>query len=147
MNKIIPVFLFITQIYKGLAAQKQELSAKSSIEFSINSFASLHRVKGQFKEAQIWLDWNSSQVEENSLIAEVSVKSIDTDNSTRDNNLMEAEYFDAKEYPSIHFESKAIEVQSEGLLNVTGTLQIIENQHTINFPMHYEIQGKVVLFS
>lgn len=59
-----------------------------------------------------------------SIDAKVDVASIDTRNADRDNHLKSADFFDAENYPEIHFISTSITSKGEGEYAIEGSLTI-----------------------
>jgi polyisoprenoid-binding protein YceI len=59
-----------------------------------------------------------------SLEVEVRTDSVDTRNEKLDQHLRSPDFFDAKQFPTVRFESTKVEEASEGLYRVTGDLSL-----------------------
>ena len=94
----------------------------SSVGFEVKHMM-ISTVRGHFKEYQGTLeaaeDYHDSRV-----WGSVQVASIDTNNADRDEHLRGPDFFDAEHWPSIMFESTAIEHVEAGSYRVTGNLTI-----------------------
>jgi polyisoprenoid-binding protein YceI len=94
----------------------------SSVGFEVKHMM-ISTVRGHFSEFEGTLeaaeDYHDSRVQGSAQVA-----SIDTGNADRDAHLRSPEFFDAKRYPEIHFESTAIEHRVAGTYRVMGELTI-----------------------
>lgn len=111
--------------------------------FGINTGGDLSEVSGKIH----FLPENPSESHFNTT---VSVSSIDTDNSMRDNNLKGDEYFDAAKYPKISIVSTKIEKTNktgEGYFYFTGNLTIKGITKAVSFPFQAKAQNNGYLFT
>jgi polyisoprenoid-binding protein YceI len=69
----------------------------------------------------------------------VKTASLDTRQPQRDADLRSAHFFDADQYPELHFESTSIEALGDDELQITGRLTI--HGVTNDITLHAEIQG------
>jgi polyisoprenoid-binding protein YceI len=77
----------------------------------------------------------------------VNSKTIDTDNSTRDNHLRKSEYFDAEKYPLISFVSnKVTNGAGAELFHITGNLTIKGVTKEVEFDFNATASGSGYLF-
>lgn len=94
----------------------------SSVGFEVKHMM-ISTVRGHFKQYEGTLeaaeDYHDSRV-----WGSVQVASVDTNNADRDEHLRGADFFDAEHWPSITFESTAIEHVEGGSYLVTGDLTI-----------------------
>lgn len=94
----------------------------SSVGFEVKHMM-ISTVRGHFKQYEGTLeaaeDYHDSRV-----WGSVQVASIDTNNPDRDEHLRGPDFFDAERWPSITFESTAIEHVEAGSYRVTGDLTI-----------------------
>lgn len=102
----------------------------STIGFSIKHLT-VSEVQGNFKtfSGSITLDGAATQLE-----ATIETKSINTQNEGRDKHLLNADFFDADNNPSITFKSKSVKVEGS-TYQVTGDLTIkgVTKEITIPF--------------
>jgi polyisoprenoid-binding protein YceI len=80
----------------------------------------------------------------------VDVKTIDTDNSSRDEHLRSVSYFNAEEYPVITIKSTKIDKTNKsnaGWYYFTGTLSMHGVIKVISFPFTATPQGSNFLFA
>jgi polyisoprenoid-binding protein YceI len=92
----------------------------SSIGFSVRHL--MGKVRGTFEEftGQLRI---AEQPSDCSATATISVRSINTANRIRDDDLRSANFFDADQYPELSFESSGLTVYDGGL-ELTGKLTI-----------------------
>ena len=119
--KITIAILFIT-----VAAFSQTYTptdAGSKVHFVIKNFGI--KTGGDFSGLKGSILFNPNAITTSRFNVSVNSKTIDTDNSTRDNHLRKSEYFDVEKYPLISFVSKTITKGSAPeLFHVTGNLTI-----------------------
>lgn len=111
--------------------------------FGINTGGDLSDIHGKIH----FLPENPSESHFNTT---VSVSTIDTDNSMRDNNLKSDEYFDAAKYPKISLVSTKIEKTNktgEGYFYFTGNLTIKGITKPVSFPFQAKAQNNGYLFT
>ena len=80
------------------------------------------------------------------IMAVVSVGSINTGNSKRDNHLKTADYFDAASYPEITFKSVAISKTADGQFIASGNLSIKKITRHIDIPFSFTPSGNSAVF-
>ena len=119
--KITTAFLFIS-----VAVFSQTFlptDAGSKIHFVIKNFGI--RTGGDFSGLKGTIVFDPKAISASRFSVTVNSKTIDTDNSTRDNHLRKSEYFDVERYPLISFISTKVTTgSSPGLYHVTGKLSI-----------------------
>src|SRR5690554_7203201 len=93
----------------------------SSIEFSVRHMG-LATVRGRFEDFTVDAEVNE-QGEPTRVKAVIDAASINTGTADRDAHLRSADFFDVENYPSITFESTAIERR--------GDKYVIEGDHTM----------------
>ena len=101
----------------------------SSIGFEVKHMM-ISTVRGQFRKYEGRLeaaeDYHDSRV-----WGSAEVASIDTNNEDRDAHLLSSDFFDVEHYPTIDFESTAIEHIVLGTYRVTGDLTLKGISHEI----------------
>lgn len=112
----------------------------SSVGFEVKHMM-ISTVRGYFKEYEGTLeaaeDYHDSRV-----WGSVQVASVDTNNADRDDHLRGPDFFDAERWPSITFESTAIEHVEGGSYRVTGNLTIKGVAREIE--VHANVEGAAV---
>ena len=71
---------------------------------------------------------------------EIPVANIDTHNDKRDGHLKSPDFFNAKQYPTITFQSTSVKKGEGNVLEVTGNLQVHGVTRTVTVPV--ELAGK-----
>lgn len=94
-------------------------------------------VNGFFPDFDGEIKFDPSNLNESRFAFKVKVKSIDTNNGKRDVHLQSDEFFDAKKYPEMSFESTAIKHLGANNYQVAGTLTIKDVSKTITLPFNY----------
>ncbi|MDC7998514.1 YceI family protein [Gilvibacter sediminis] len=92
------------------------------ISFTIRNFGI--NVDGNFDSSIVDGTLNLSTLQNTQLRVSIPVNSINTDNETRDEHLLEEEYFHASKYPNIQFESTSLREIAERAYELRGNLTI-----------------------
>lgn len=79
---------------------------------------------GRFNDFSGSIDLNSEDMSGTSMEFKVLIRSIDTDNSKRDTHLRDADFFNARQFPTATFESNKVVENSDGSYSVTGDLNL-----------------------
>jgi polyisoprenoid-binding protein YceI len=104
-------------------------SAHSQIAFSLHQFVS--GVRGEFQRFSGTIEVDRDHPEQSSVIARISVASIDTKIQKRDHHLLSPEFFDAAKFPEITFKSRSVKRTGENSGDVTGDFTM----HGVTKPM------------
>lgn len=109
--------------------------AHAGIYFDIDHIFS--KVKGHFKdfEAEIYFDRNN--LAESRAVFTVKVKSIDTNNTKRDGHLQSDDFFSAKRYPEMRFESTSVKHTGGNQYMLDGTMTIKDVSRNIQLPFTF----------
>lgn len=107
-------------------------SQNSSIDFEIRNLGI--NVDGFFKKFSITTKFDSANNLER-FSGEITVNSIETGIDSRDEHLLEEDYFCAKNYPKIFLESTEVKKQSQGNYTVKASLKIKDKTKQISFPV------------
>ena len=94
----------------------------SNVGFEIRHFVS--QVDGRFTDFDGTIVYKPDDVGGSSVDFTVQAESIDTANDKRDGHLRSEDFFHAEKFPTLEFESTAVERVDEDTLNVTGDLTI-----------------------
>ena len=90
----------------------------SQIAFTIHQFVST--VRGDFHRFSGTIEVDREHPEDSSVIARISVASIDTKIKKRDQHLLSSEFFDAGKFPEIIFKSRSVKRTGENSGDITG---------------------------
>lgn len=117
----------------------------SSVKFRIKNLGV--SITGSLTGLQGKILFDPSNPATSSFEASVEVSSINTGIDLRDDHLKKEEYFDAKNYPRIHFVSTRVSTGRSGSYNITGQLTIKKVTREISFPFTATQQGNGYNFS
>jgi len=133
---IIAAFLlsFSTAIHAEVPQWKID-PAHTGIYFSIDHIFS--KVKGYFGEFDGRIEFDPDNLEKSGFDFTVKVKSINTNNSKRDNHLQSDDFFSVKNYPDIRFKSSSITHNGDNQYSVTGTLNMKDVSREIELPLTF----------
>ena len=141
MNKRIQ-FIVIISLVLGISSMaysevpKWKIDpAHAGIYFSIDHIFS--KVKGHFSDfdAEIYFDPNN--LGQSRADFSVKVNSIDTNNTKRDGHLRSDDFFSAKKYPDMRFESAAVTHVRDNLYTVEGTMTIKDVRRKVKLPFTF----------
>src|SRR5436853_6289739 len=102
-------FLFAVLLLAPLAAPADTYkidAPHSQIAFSVHQFVST--VRGDFHRFSGTIEVDRDHPERSSVIARISIASIDTKIQKRDHHLLSPEFFDAAKFPEITFKSRCV---------------------------------------
>lgn len=98
-------------------------NAHSSIQFSVSHMV-ISELTGNFHEYEGTVKANKPDFSDATINLSIMVGSIDTDNEKRDEHLRAADFFDTEKYPTMTFQSKAMEKKGENKYNLIGDLAL-----------------------
>lgn len=135
-RKIVPAGLIL--VWLVLPARAGETfkidSAHSSIGFGVRHFVGT--TSGKFIRFSGTVDLDRDHPERSSVQAVIEVDSIDTQNKKRDNHLRSADFFDAKKYPLMTFQSRTVKRKGSQSGDITGDL----NLHGVTKPVTLHVK-------
>lgn len=105
----------------------------TSVNFSINHFFSA--VTGKFTDFDGAMYFSPNNLKESQVNFTISVKSVDTDSKKRDKHLQSKDFFNAKDYPKMSFESNKFEKKSDKEYLIHGKLTIKNKTKNVILPM------------
>ena len=79
---------------------------------------------GRFNDFSGSIELNEDDMAGSAMEFKVLIRSIDTDNGKRDTHLRDADFFNARQFPTATFESSTIKQNSDGSLSVTGEMNL-----------------------
>jgi polyisoprenoid-binding protein YceI len=97
-------------------------------------------VTGRFADVSGTIKVDPDHPETASVDATIGIKSVDTGNQMRDNDLRGANFFDAEKFPTMTFKSTKVDVKGKDEADVTGDLTL----HGVTKPvtLHVKFLGK-----
>lgn len=146
IQRLLTVLFLISSI--ATSAQHYKPTDKGSkIHFTIKNFGI--NTGGDLAGLKGSADFIPTNLKASSFHITVDVKTIDTDNGSRDEHLKSKDYFDAERYPVILLNSTAINLTSQkipGFYFFTGTLTMHGITKVVEFPFTANIVGSDCLF-
>ena len=114
----------------------------SSISFMI-SHEGISNIHGRFNDFSGTITIDRADPAKSSFALSIPINSIDTNNAKRDEHLRAPDYFNAKQFPTMSFQSTKVKAVDGGY-EVTGDLTL----HGVTKPASFKIKGgdKVVEF-
>lgn len=79
---------------------------------------------GRFNNPTGTVVWDAADPSQSSFNVELKTENVDTDNQKRDDHLKGPDFFDAKQFPTITFQSTAVKAAGENKFDVTGDLTL-----------------------
>ncbi len=95
-------------------------SAHSRIAFMVHQFVS--SVRGEFHRFSGTIEVDREHPEHSSVMARISLASIDTKIQKRDRHLLSSEFFDAAKFPEIAFRSRSVKRTGQNSGDITGEI-------------------------
>ncbi len=144
MNKKIGLFILILLAMAAMASAETEKFAidpvHSHIGFKVKHMV-ISTVDGKFDVFDGFIMFDDNDITKSSVEVNIDATSIDTDNTTRDNHLKSADFFDVEKYPTIKFKSTKIEkIDDELFLYGELTMHGITKAVKIPFIFNGEIK-------
>ena len=123
------------------AAPKYKLDPRqTSIVFAINHFK-LSYLYGRFNRIAGDFRFQPSDIESSKFRFEIDTDSIDTNLKERDEHLKSEDFFDAKNYPRITFDSTEVLTTKTGFL-IKGKMTILDTTRNVDIPARLVGVGK-----
>ena len=94
-------------------------------------------VRGYFEEYDGTIQFDPQNLKDGRVTFEVKVKSINTNHGKRDGHLLSDEFFDAKKYPVMTFESTGIEHVEGAVYTLEGVLTIKDVSKKVRIPLTF----------
>ena len=132
---IISLMISISNIAHADAPQWKIDPAHAGVYFSINHIFS--KVKGYFQDFEGQIFFDPDNLGESRAVFRVKVNSINTNNTKRDGHLQSDDFFNAKRYPEMRFESSSITHVNGNQYLVNGTMTIKDVSRKIKLPFTF----------
>lgn len=104
---------------------------------------------GRFREVTGSFEYDADDASKCSMVLEIPSAGVDTRSEKLDQHLRSPDFFDAKQFPVIRFESTKVTSPSTGLYEVTGELDLHGVKKTLTFEVEQigrsESRGQVLL--
>ena len=108
-------------------------NSHASVNFSVNHFFSA--VTGKFKEFSGDFYFNPENASASKFSFSIQVASIDTDDQERDDHLQSEDFFAAKKYPTMNFESTSVKKKGKDSYIIEGYLTIRGTKKKVTLPL------------
>lgn len=106
----------------------------TDIVFRVSHFGFSDTI-GRFNEAEGTITMDDADIGSSSIELSIDAASIDTNHAERDAHLRSPDFFNVEEYPTITFESTAIEPTGDDTAEVTGDLTM----HGVTRPVTFDV--------
>jgi polyisoprenoid-binding protein YceI len=128
------VLLLLLSALRASAETYKIDAGRSQIAFTIHQFVST--VHGDFHRFSGTIEVDREHPERSSVIARISVGSIDTKIKKRDQHLVSSEFFDAGKFPEIIFKSRSVKQTGENSGDILGDFTM----HGVTRPMTLHVK-------
>lgn len=141
MRKILGLLLVVVAVCgSALAADEYKIDPNhSSVNFAVTHMM-VSTVNGRFNTFEGKVLFDPKDVSKSSVNVTIKTASVNTDNTSRDNDLRSAGFFDAEKFPEITFQSKSVEKKGNDYV-AHGTLTIKGVSKDVDLP--FELKGPV----
>lgn len=95
----------------------------TSVLFKIRH-GSVSNFYGRFNDVKGTIEFDKNNVANSSMEFVIPASSVDTNSKTRDGHIQDAEFFNARQFKNISFESSSITEKSDGEYTLTGDLTL-----------------------
>src|SRR6478609_9118797 len=150
MRKIFGLLLAIVAVCgSALAADEFKIDPNhSSVNFAVTHMT-VSTVNGRFNNFEGKILFDDKDVSKSSVKVNIKTASINTDNTSRDNDLRSANYFDVEKFPEITFQSKSVEKKgndyvAHGTLTIKGVSKDVDLPFELKGPADAGKMGKVM---
>ena len=103
-------------------------------------------IEGAFGKFSAQLSFNPEKPEGGHAVMDVQVGSIDAGSPDANSEVVGKQWFDAKKFPTAHFESSGIKGLGGNKFQVTGKLTIKGRTQQVSAPVTFSAKGKQGLF-
>ena len=132
--KVRCLFLLLLPALAASAETYKIDADHSQIAFTVHQF--VNTVHGDFHRFSGTIEVNVGHPEGSSVIARISVESIDTKIKKRDQHLLSSEFFDAGKFPEIIFKSRSVKQTGENSGDILGDFTM----HGVTRPMTLHVK-------
>jgi len=150
MRKILGLLLAVIAIAgSALAADEYKIDPNhSSVNFAVTHLM-VSTVNGRFNTFEGKILFDDKDVTKSSVNVTIKTASVNTDNTSRDNDLRSPGFFDAEKFPEITFQSKSVEKKgtdyvAHGTLTIKGVAKDVDLPFELKGPADAGRMGKVM---
>lgn len=133
--------LLLTASALALIPKFEPVTDTSHVTFSLRHFSG--RAEGVFRRYRGELNFQPDQPEKSSVQFEIDVDSLDTANNSRDEHLLESDYFDSRKHPKMTFKSQSFKLRGKNRYMVTGELTIKGHTKRVSLPVVLEREAQL----
>jgi polyisoprenoid-binding protein YceI len=127
------VFVFVLSAFTCFSQELVQNDTETAITFKIKNFGL--NVDGSFSDFTILSNFNSSNLKESFLNAEIDVKSISTGSKSMEEHLFKSDFFDVEKHPKIVFKSSEIIKRTNDRYLIKGSLFIKGIEKKMEVPL------------
>lgn len=132
--KILSIIICVVMTTFQLDAQNLvQNTSKTKVVFKIKNLGV--NVDGKFSKIKIESNFNANDLPNSFLNATIPVKTVDTNNSSRNKSLRSDDYFDVENYPNIKLTSTKIEKTGSNTYKLTGKLTVKKTTKTVTLSL------------
>ena len=141
MRKFLGLMLAVISICgSALAADEYKIDPNhSSVNFAVTHMT-VSTVNGRFNSFEGKILFDDKDTTKSSVSVAIKTASINTDNTSRDNDLKSPNYFDVEKFPEITFQSKSVEKKGSDYV-AHGTLTIHGVSKDVDLP--FDLKGPI----
>lgn len=132
VNVLLLILLIGGNSFAGDATKWNLDKAHSSINFTVDHFVT--PVNGLFSDYNIDIQFDPNNLDGSEINVSIQVASVKTGWTPRDESLKTADWFDANNYPVIHFKSSDIISKGDGNYVAKGKLKIKDVEKDVELP-------------
>jgi polyisoprenoid-binding protein YceI len=150
MRKILGLLLAVVAIgVSALAADEYKIDPNhSSVNFSVTHLM-VSTVNGRFNTFEGKILYDDKDLTKSSVNVSIKTASVNTDNTSRDNDLRSPGFFDADKFPDMTFQSKSVEKKgndyvAHGTLTIKGVAKDVDLPFQLKGPVDAGKMGKVM---
>src|SRR5450432_3538653 len=150
MRKILGLLLALAAVrVSAVAADEYKIDPNhSSVNFSVTHLM-VSTVNGRFTTFEGKVLYDDKDASKSSVSVTIKATSVNTDNTSRDNDLRSAGFFDVEKFPEITFQSKSVEKKgndyvAHGTLTIKGVAKDVDLLFELKGPADAGKMGKVM---
>jgi polyisoprenoid-binding protein YceI len=139
MKRLLALLILIPLVSPLVMAESQDFTVDpvhSFVLFTIENRGVGH-VAGMFRDISGTVDVDPAAGELTGLDITVKADSVFTNNEKRDEHLRSPDFFDARQFPVIHFKSTSVQRQQDDFFTVTGDLTMHGVTKEVTFDAEY----------
>lgn len=144
MKKYLFQFFVVLISINFAFAQADQKVISSAVTFQIKNMGI--NTEGKFGGLKATINFDKNNLDKSSIEATIETKTLDSDNSLRDNHLKKEDYFDVEKYPEIKMKSVSINSLKGDNYNGVFDVTIKSKTKRIKVPFTYTENGNKASF-